>query len=88
MTSAYEKLTPARRMFVDAVIAGEIPTQIVRSMRPHLLRPDNLAWAWMRRADVQAALSETRKVMARLAQLEQQLARLNAWRAASGGTLQ
>lgn len=70
VTSAYEKLTPARRAFVDAVTSGEIPTQVVRRMRPHLKRPDVIAWKWMQRADVKAAIDEMQLVAARLDALE------------------
>lgn len=57
-SSAYLALTPAMQRFVDAVQAGECPTDVVRRLRPHLKRPHELACRWLARPDVRAARAE------------------------------
>jgi uncharacterized protein YceH (UPF0502 family) len=83
--SHYEQLSPARRVFVDFVAAGEVPTQAMRRMRPNLKRPDCRASEWMARVDIQAAIAERQgqvperprpQLEARVAELELRMARL------------
>lgn len=78
--TAYEKLTTARRTFVDGVLGGETATAVMRAMRPRLKRPDVAASKWMRRVDVRAAIAErpanTQKLELRVAELERQIGRL------------
>jgi hypothetical protein len=81
---AYAALTPARRTFVDGVVAGEIPTQVVRRMRPHLKRPDVIAWKWLQREDVKAAIAEMQLIGDRLTRIEQLMYGTLLERAAKG----
>lgn len=56
--SAYDALRPQFQRFVDRVLSGERPTDIVRALRPHVKAPQVLASKWMGRPDVRAALAE------------------------------
>lgn len=82
MSSAYRKLRPVLRLFVDGVVAGEKPTHAVRQLRPGLKRPDVIASKWRARSDVQAAIAERQSyatdVEARLVRLEAEVAELRA----------
>lgn len=74
--SAYRKLKPVWRLFVDGCAAGEKPTHVVRRLRPHLKLPEELASKWLARADVKAALEERLDGNERLAALERRVAAL------------
>lgn len=56
--SAFEALSPVLQKFLTGVLAGEMPTKVVRRIRPHLKRPEVLASKWLARPDVQAARAE------------------------------
>lgn len=56
--SAYDALKPVHQRFLDAVMAGETPTAVVRQMRPHLKKPEVLASKWLARPDIRAARAE------------------------------
>lgn len=81
--SAYRKLKPIMRRFVEGCVAGEMGTNVIRRLRPHLKRPDVLASKWLARADVQAAIVERsdgadRRVLDALAAIERRLATIEA----------
>lgn len=57
-SSAYDALKPVHQRFLDAVMAGETPTAVVRQMRPHLKKPEVLASKWLARPDIRAARAE------------------------------
>lgn len=82
MSSAYRKLRPVLRQFVDAVIAGEKPTHVMRRLRPHIKRPHVLASKWKARPVVLAAIGERQAYATgleeRIARLEAQVAGLSA----------
>ena len=77
MSSAYRRLRPVLRLFVDGIVAGEKGTHAVRRLRPGLKRPEVLASKWKRRAEVQAAIAERQEyamnMEARLARLERRV---------------
>jgi hypothetical protein len=56
--SAYRRLPPQKRQFVDMLTRRVIPTTAVRKIRPGLKRPDDLAWKWKSDPLVQEALKE------------------------------
>lgn len=56
--SAYKALRPVLQRFVDGVLAGEKPTDVVRRLRPKLKRPDVLASKWLALPAVKAARAE------------------------------
>lgn len=56
--SAYDALRPVLQRFVDGVLAGEKPTDVVKRLRPKLKKPNVQASKWLARADVRAARAE------------------------------
>jgi len=56
--SAYRKLKPAQRRFVDLIVQGKKGTEAMREIRPHLKRPEVLASKWRALPEVQAAIEE------------------------------
>lgn len=44
--TAYQRLTPAQRRFVDMIVQGSTGTDAIRKLRPKAIRPDGLATKW------------------------------------------
>jgi hypothetical protein len=71
--AAYDALRPVHQRFVDRLLAGEKPKDIIRILRPRVKAPQVLAWKWMARPDVRAALAERREQLLESVGITQQM---------------
>src|SRR5881396_2622343 len=56
--TAYQRLTPMKRKFVELMVGGSTGTAAMRKLKPKSKRPDTVAWKWKNTPLIREAIDQ------------------------------